>query len=176
MEPFGDTMKKLPFVVIAVIGLMLLSLLPEERRAPSFDIPQSTPRNETPAPVVATRNNVAYTPQLSASDQVLRNAFNNRQSNLQVEGVGTVSRLLPDDRGGSQHQKFLIRLASGQTLLISHNIDIAPRLNALRVGDMVQFWGEYEWNEKGGVIHWTHHDPNGRHVTGGLQHKGASYY
>ncbi len=102
-------------------------------------------------------------------------AFANRQSNLQVAGQGTVLRILPDDDKGRRHQKFILTMASGQTLLIAHNIDIAPRIENLREGDTVSFYGEYEWNAKGGVIHWTHHDPSGRHADGWLQHDGKRY-
>ena len=92
----------------------------------------------------------------SSSDAVFADAYANRRSNLQVSGEGTVTRLLPDDNKGSRHQKFIVKLASGQTLLVAHNIDVASRINSLRTGDRVQFSGEYEWNDKGGVIHWTH--------------------
>ena len=83
--------------------------------------------------------------------------------------------MLPDDTNGSKHQKFIIKLSSGQTLLIAHNIDIAPRISSLQESDSVQFYGEYEWNEKGGVLHWTHRDPNGTHVDGWLEHKSQKY-
>ena len=108
-------------------------------------------------------------------DQALGRAFRERKSNLLVEGEGTVSRVLPDDRSGSRHQKFILRLRSGQTLLISHNIDLAPRIPTLREGDRVSFYGEYEWSSKGGVIHWTHRDPRGRHPAGWLKHGGKTY-
>ncbi|MFA6051930.1 MAG: DUF3465 domain-containing protein [Methylobacter sp.] len=108
-------------------------------------------------------------------DAALANAFSNHESNLQVSGQGVVTRLLPDDNNGSRHQKFIIKLPSGQTLLISHNIDLAPRINSLREGDAIEFYGEYEWNEKGGVVHWTHRDPNGSHEAGWLQHQGNRY-
>jgi hypothetical protein len=105
----------------------------------------------------------------SGSDSVLAQAFERRQTNLQVEGNGTVARLLSDDRDGSKHQRFILKLGSGQTLLIAHNIDLAPRIDSLAVGDDVEFFGEYEWNSKGGVIHWTHHDPNRAHVSGWIK-------
>lgn len=102
-------------------------------------------------------------------------AFEQGRHGQQVSGAGTVSRILPDDRTGSRHQRFILRLASGQTLLVAHNIDLAPRIPGLAIGDRVAFYGEYEWNERGGVIHWTHHDPQGRHVGGWLEHEGRRY-
>ena len=110
-----------------------------------------------------------------SADAVLAEAHDRRSSNLQVRGHGTVTRLLPDDDDGSRHQRFILRLASGQTLLVAHNIDLAPRIAGLAVGDDVEFNGEYEWNERGGVIHWTHHDPQGRHAAGWLRHEGRTY-
>lgn len=102
-------------------------------------------------------------------------AFASGTSDIQVEGDGTVIRLLQDDLDPPRHQRFIVQLASGQTLLISHNIDLAPRIDGLNVGDSVSFNGEYEWNAKGGVIHWTHHDPQGRHVTGWIKHNGKTF-
>jgi hypothetical protein len=93
----------------------------------------------------------------------------------QVEGTGMVSRILSDDDNGSRHQRFILRLPSGQTLLVAHNIDLAPRIDDLDVGDTVAYSGEYEWNPQGGVVHWTHRDPAGRHVAGWLKHDGRVY-
>ena len=109
------------------------------------------------------------------NDTVLSDAFNERLSGVQAEGNGTVIKILSDDNEGSRHQRFILKLQSGQTLLIAHNIDLAPRLSNLREGDTVAFNGEYEWNSKGGVIHWTHHDPNGYHEAGWLKHNGQIY-
>ena len=110
-----------------------------------------------------------------ADDDAIGRAFKNHTSGIEVEGAGRVIRLLDDDVNGPRHQRFIVELASGQTLLITHNIDLAPRLNGLKSGDSVSFKGEYVWNAKGGMVHWTHHDPQGRHVTGWIQHKGRTY-
>jgi hypothetical protein len=99
----------------------------------------------------------------------LERAFANRESNVQVRGTGTVTKLLADDNDGARHQRFIVRLASGQTILIAHNIDLAPRVAPLRIGDPIEFYGEYEWNERGGVVHWTHRDPAGRHPDGWIR-------
>ncbi|MCA1579230.1 MAG: DUF3465 domain-containing protein [Acidobacteria bacterium] len=128
-------------------------------------------RRAAPEPRGAPESRAAH----SVSDDAIGRAFANRASGTQVNGEGAVVRLLPDDLNGSRHQRFIIQLASGQTLLISHNIDIAPRIDALEVGDSVRFSGEYEWNEKGGVVHWTHRDPRGRHAAGWVVHNGKTY-
>jgi hypothetical protein len=111
----------------------------------------------------------------SPADQVLANALSQRTSGVQVSGSGTVSRILADDVNGDRHQRFTLTLSSGQTLLVAHNIDIAPRIDSLRQGDSVEFSGVYEYNDEGGVIHWTHHDPDGSHVSGWLKHGGRLY-
>lgn len=101
-------------------------------------------------------------------------AFEDHQSDVMVQAVGVVDRTLADDLIGSRHQKFIVRLSSGHTVLVSHNIDIAPRI-PLAAGDEVEFRGEYEWNDLGGVVHWTHHDPNGSHEGGWIWYDGEYY-
>lgn len=101
--------------------------------------------------------------------------FAKRQSDVQVEVSGIVTRLLTDDNKGSRHQRFLIKQQSGHSLLIVHNIDLAPRIASLKAGDTVQVYGEYIWNDKGGLIHWTHHDPANRHPHGWIKHQDRLY-
>lgn len=102
-------------------------------------------------------------------------AFDQRHAGLQVQGAGVVKKILPDDNKGSRHQRFILSLKSGQTILIAHNIDLAPRISAIEVGDTVEFNGVYESNDLGGVVHWTHHDPAGRHENGWLKHQGSTF-
>lgn len=101
--------------------------------------------------------------------------FAEHRSGVQVTGEGVVTRILSDDTNGGRHQRFILSLSSGQTLLISHNIDVAPRISTLSVGDSVGFGGVYEWNDQGGLVHWTHHDPDGEHEPGWLEHAGKVY-
>ena len=102
-------------------------------------------------------------------------AFAAQKRGIQVTGEGMVTKLLADDTEGSRHQRFILTLSSGQTLLVAHNIDLAPRLASLKTGDSVAFNGVFEWNAKGGVVHWTHRDPSGRHQAGWLKHAGQTY-
>lgn len=112
---------------------------------------------------------------IGSADEVLAEAYENHQSNVQVQGSGKVTRVLPDDNDGSRHQRFIVQMNSGQTLLVAHNIDLAKRVASLNAGDYVEFNGEYEWNAQGGVIHWTHRDPQGSHVAGWVKHNGRTY-
>jgi hypothetical protein len=109
------------------------------------------------------------------SGRALATAFEQRKSDVQVQGGGFVSRVLSDDRKGSPHQRIVVRLASGQTVLIQHNIALAPRVDNIREGDAISFAGEYIWNEQGGLVHRTHHDPQRRHPGGWLKHNGRTY-
>jgi len=86
--------------------------------------------------------------------------FARQDSGEWVEGSGFVRRMLHDDDEGSRHQRFILDMRNGQTLLIAHNIDLAKRVPA-GMGDRIRFRGMYEWNDLGGLIHWTHDDPMG---------------
>jgi len=112
---------------------------------------------------------------LANGDQELSAAYAVKSSDIQVGSSGVVVKILSDDNKGSRHQRFILKLSNGQTILIAHNIDLAPKIETLRAGDSVEFYGEYVWNNKGGVVHWTHHDPAGRHQGGWLIHNGRKY-
>jgi len=102
-------------------------------------------------------------------------ASNELRAGQQTRGSGKVVRILSDDNEGSRHQRFILELGGGRTVLVAHNIDVAPRVAGLRTGDTVEYYGVYETNDRGGVIHWTHHDPQGRHTDGWLEHDGRRY-
>lgn len=114
-------------------------------------------------------------PTSSTTITEVEEAYNNKQQSVQVTGVGTVVKLLPDDLDGSRHQKFIVQTGNNLTILIAHNIDLAAKIKTLQQGDRISFFGEYEYNSKGGVVHWTHHDPGKRHPDGWLKHDGKLY-
>lgn len=111
----------------------------------------------------------------SAGNNDISAAYKSQRSDVQVSGVGTVIVILKDDLKGSRHQKFILKLDNKLTLLVAHNIDLAPRISALKKGDSVEFYGEYEWSQKGGIVHWTHRDPHNKHIGGWLKHNGRTY-
>ncbi len=104
----------------------------------------------------------------------IEQAYQAKKSDVQVTGHGVVVKLLKDDTKGSMHQKFLVRINAQQTLLFAHNIDLAPRV-PVEPGDEISFYGEYVYNPKGGIIHWTHHAPRGDHAAGWIMHNGKKY-
>ena len=116
-------------------------------------------------------------PETSPAQQqaTIEQIFQQKQSNVQLEVTGKVIKLLRDDLDGSRHQKFLIKTPEGRTILIVHNIDLAPRINTLEQGDSITVYGEFEWNTKGGLLHWTHHDPAKRHPGGWIKHQNITY-
>jgi len=108
------------------------------------------------------------------SEGEIASAFAQRQSNLMVEFKARVQRVLKDDKQGTPHQRFIVELDNGHTLLISHNLELASRI-PLEPWDPIWIRGEYEWNEQGGVVHWTHRDPGMGLKHGWIEHKGQRY-
>lgn len=111
---------------------------------------------------------------VAADGRAVAAAFAARRSDQWLEAGGVVQRTLSDDREGDRHQRFILEVEPGLTVLVAHNIDLAPRV-PLSAGERVVLRGEYEYNDKGGVIHWTHHDPRGRHEGGWIRHAGKTY-
>jgi hypothetical protein len=101
-------------------------------------------------------------------------AFQNKRSGVWVEAEGEIVHILPNDDKPPRHQNFLIEIAPNHTVKLSHNVDLAPRA-PVQKGQRIQFRGRYEHNAKGGVVHWTHRDPSGRHQGGQLEYEGKTY-
>ena len=120
------------------VCLLLLGLLPILDAGPG------------PAAVRAESKVRAAAPALSAEE-----AYRRRRSGIFLTAEGRVVRVLKDDRRGIPHQRFIIRLESGQTLLVVHNTAVAPRV-PVEAGDLIRVRGEYRWNAKGGLLHFTH--------------------
>lgn len=155
---------RIALVVAALAVVFLLRYAGDGR-----DTPPASPVSRSIAPPAAAKPGWPTASKAAAAEPVsaprggsgsVADAFGKRQSDVWVEGSGTVEATLPDDREGSRHQKFIVRIDRKLTVLVSHNIDLAPRVPLDR-GDEVSFRGEYVWNQKGGLVHWTHHDPKG---------------
>ncbi len=147
-----------PFILVFILSLLV---------ACKQSVPESFVTNDT----VSIKAPVSE----EVSNQVLIDAFKHKKSDIFVEGAGVVKKLLADDNKGSRHQKFLVSISPEQTLLFAHNIDLAPRVEDLQIGDALVFKGEYVYNPKGGVIHWTHRDPQTQQTIGWIKHNGKIY-
>jgi Protein of unknown function (DUF3465) len=119
---------------------------------------------------------VALRQKISASDKRLMEAWETGVSEFKIRCSGEVVLILSDDMDGSRHQRFIIQLATGQTLLVAHNIDLAPRVPRLKVGDRLTVRGEYIWNEEGGIMHFTHRNSLGFGFHGWIRKKGKVYW
>ena len=158
---------------IALAAVALCAYLTIYRARPTHSAATTAPAGGSPAPVASSpQPSVAS---LSVDDPSIARAIAEHGHDVTVDATGVVSRLLPDDRQGERHQRFIVRLPSGSTVLVAHNIDIAPRIEGLRSGAPIAFEGEYVWNAEGGVVHWTHHDPAGRHKAGFVKYDGHLY-
>ena len=145
--------------LLLIAGSILFLLLEHRGDAPKRN--ETTESNES--------GRYALTP------GAIEKAFEAHQSNIIVTQEGHIIKILPDDNEGSRHQRFIVKLVSDHTILVAHNIDLAPKVLGLKENQPIVFRGEYEWNEKGGVIHWTHRDPKGLHEAGWLDYQGRRY-
>jgi hypothetical protein len=104
-------------------------------------------------------------------------AYTSGSSHVEVIADGTVTRVLGMAPGRiSPHEGFLFRLASGCSVIVrvEANADFTGQI-PLAPGQHVLVKGEYEFYPMGGVIHWTHRDPRGRHEGGYIQTDGRIY-
>jgi hypothetical protein len=133
-------------------------------------------RQVADAPPAEARDAPAETlQQPEAGPDAARQAFERKAGGEMLRAEGRIERILADDNDGSPHQRFIIMTDSGLSLLVAHNIELAPRLDGLAAGERVSVFGEYEWNDRGGLIHWTHGDPGGDHQAGYIEWRGRRY-
>jgi len=109
-------------------------------------------------------------------NETVRRDFAEHRSNVEVTAAGAVTTILADAPGADgTHQRFILRLTGlTQTVLVENNVSIGRRV-PIAVGDDVTVHGEYVWNDQGGLIHFTHHDPVHTHEGGWIALRGARY-
>jgi hypothetical protein len=107
-------------------------------------------------------------------------AIRTHRSGQEVTVEGTVAQTPHVSRSATgRHEDFLIEVSSGageqQLIQVAHNIDIAPEV-PLEEGTDIIVRGELDIDRSGPVIHWTHHDPRGRHQPGFIRIKNGPTY
>ena len=98
-------------ILIAVLAIIIYILA--QQQGPS--VPDSTPSGA------------------DSFQTTVQGAFEKQLTDLQIQGQGVVKKVLPDDRKGLQHQKFILETSPGQTVLVAHNIDIATMVRLMFV-------------------------------------------
>lgn len=113
----------------------------------------------------------------SPDDSAVCAAYSASRSHVEVVADGTVTRVLGTRPGRvSPHEGFLLSLGSGCKLVVrvEANTDFTGAI-PITAGQHVSVKGEYEYYSLGGVIHWTHRDPRGRHEGGYIEAGGQTY-
>jgi len=88
--------------------------------------------------------------------------------------VSSKPRYFFGTRTGCEHETFGVQTAAGPVQIVD-NVGIAPRV-AVQPGDRVEVRGEMVHDPgRAPVVHWTHHDPQGRHTGGFIQLRGRVY-
>jgi len=107
-------------------------------------------------------------------------AIQAHRSGQEVTVEGTVASAPQFSRGPTgRHEDFVLEVSSGtgeqQLIHVAHNVDIAPEV-PLDEGMDIIVHGELDIDRSGPVIHFTHHDPRGRHQPGFIRIKNGPTY
>ena len=74
----------------------------------------------------------------------------------------------------AEHEAFDVESAAGPVEVVD-NVDLAPPLPVQR-GDPVEISGEMVHDPgRLPIVHWTHHDPSGKHAGGFIRWRGRLY-
>lgn len=196
MRPTGPRSSKPLLKALGTLGLSLLfrwlrsssrrpgapSAHPQKPRAKPrtsgdrfAEAPGGAPAGSAPARATKAKSRAAPAPGPEAVLALVRA----RAQGEWVTARLRVLKVLADDHEGSRHQRLLVKVGQDPrgndfTVKVSHNIDLAPRV-PIREGEEFSVRGEFVWNDLGGAIHWTHHDPEGRHEGGWIEYGGKTY-
>ena len=107
---------------------------------------------------------------------ILERALQNKSQDQLLVVVGWVTAIQPDgQQEGVRYQRFEVRLTNRQRLLIEHDLQQAPRVEGLKPGSELLIRGRYFWNEQGGILRYTHHDPEKQRPDGWIRFKHRNY-
>jgi hypothetical protein len=105
-----------------------------------------------------------------AGNAAVYQSWAQQRSKVEVTASGSVAKVLGTRRGPSGvHTGFLLHLRGsegrGLTVRVEDNVDLTGPI-PIRAGDDVEVRGEYIYDPRGGLIHYTHRDPRGRRAGG----------
>ncbi|GAC1300460.1 MAG: hypothetical protein NVSMB19_07050 [Vulcanimicrobiaceae bacterium] len=115
----------------------------------------------------------------NAENGAVYDAWRAGRSHVEVTAAGSVARLLGTRIGRSgAHEGFLLHLGGaagrGLTVRVEDNVDLTGPIPLVE-GAEVEVRGEYVFDPRGGVVHYTHRDPRGRHIAGYVLVDGKFY-
>ncbi|MEM9419363.1 MAG: DUF3465 domain-containing protein [Planctomycetota bacterium] len=184
-----QTKRVLKQILLLALPLIIKAIKNRKAQGSSnVTVTDRTPRVEDKAPRTKARKRESTEPLPAPADikgaatapakhkpSPIADLYRRKQSDAIITDTGVIVHVLPDDNEGSRHQRFLVEVDHTDiTIKIAHNIDLAPRVPA-REGDRLIFKGEYEYNDLGGALHWTHHDPKKWRPGGWIEHEGKRY-
>lgn len=100
---------------------------------------------------------------LDKSLEKLNQVRNSKQNRPQVFVEGQITKILPEDKDGRPHQKYVIQAFNSVKIVVVSNLEFGRV--PVQIGTKVEICGEYI-NAEGGMVHWTHFDPHGGHPDG----------
>jgi hypothetical protein len=114
-----------------------------------------------------------------AANADVYDAWRAHRSYVQVTASGSVARVLGTRLGpAGEHEGFLLHLSGaegrGLTVRVEDNTDLTGPI-PLQAGEDAIVSGEYIYDPRGGIIHYTHRDPRGRHPSGYVRVNGRLY-
>ncbi|WP_193755572.1 DUF3465 domain-containing protein [Psychromonas sp. psych-6C06] len=101
--------------------------------------------------------------------------YKQQRGGVLVTSVGRITKILDNQQTPYVSQRILIRLSSGRKILIQHNLNEAPAVNNLAIGEMITFSGIYNWNSQGGMINATHQIADLPQRSGWLKYQDITY-
>jgi len=105
----------------------------------------------------------------------LINAFEQGRTGVWVSGHGTVKQLVGDETvAGERHQRIVVDVGEVFDLIVRHSVEASERVPVVQ-GDTIAFQGRYEFNGRGGVLGFTHHDPEEPGGGGWVRYQGNVY-
>lgn len=181
-----------PIFVLSLFGVLSLTACFDDNQhaqnpVQSANVAENATQNSLSNPKSSAQNSTQNTYKLKqgnaktiCNNQAIYQAYQakNEHRKVQVLACGSVAKVLPDDNKGSRHQGFLIKIDNypKMSVLVAHNIDLAPKVKNIQPNTPIKIYGEYVYNEKGGVLHWTHQDPVSRHQHGWIEYDGERYW
>jgi hypothetical protein len=128
------------------------------------------PRHQLPFP-----NAINGGLNFSSDNKLFTRAWQQRLSGVQLSLEGKISRVFSSMETEAGQQKFSLQLAQGQVVTVIHDVRLGSAIEDLAEGEIIEVFGEYQWAPDGGVIHWTHRDPEGNRQAGWVRYKDRLY-